>query len=73
MASYVRVTPADLTLFHIAARYLGDATQWVRIAELNGVTSPAITYSQQLEIPAVDTTATGGIAAIAEATDGGSE
>jgi hypothetical protein len=28
------------TLYQVAAQYLGDATQWNRIAVLNGLTDP---------------------------------
>ncbi|AQS87906.1 hypothetical protein [Neoasaia chiangmaiensis] len=36
----VQVTAADVSLFHLAAVYLGDATQWWRIAQLNGLGDP---------------------------------
>lgn len=57
----VMVSPADITLFHVAARQLGDATQWNRIAALNGLTDPSITYTRNLEMPGIDPSAGGGI------------
>ncbi len=49
-------------LFQIAAQQLGDATQWIRIAQLNGLTDPQITGQMTLSIPDVNPNATGGIA-----------
>lgn len=34
------VTAADISLFHVAARELGEAVQWWRIAYINGLTDP---------------------------------
>jgi hypothetical protein len=55
-------------LFHIAARYLGDATQWWRIAALNSfpgeppdfivTTASGAPPPGQLLLPAVNTNAT---------------
>ncbi len=39
MIQNILVQPGT-TLFHIAARYLGDATQWTRIAQINNLTDP---------------------------------
>lgn len=36
----IQVTAADISFFHVAARYLGDATQWWRIIQLNGISDP---------------------------------
>ncbi|HQT62776.1 MAG: hypothetical protein B7Z75_14435 [Acidocella sp. 20-57-95] len=36
------VTVNGGNLFALAARYLGDATQWIRIAQLNGLTDPVL-------------------------------
>lgn len=43
-------------LFQIASQYLGDATQWNRIAELNGLTDPWIAPGVvvTLRLPAKD-------------------
>ena len=49
-------------LFQIAAKYLGDATQWIRIAQQNGLTDfilPAAPMA--LVIPDVNPQATGGV------------
>jgi hypothetical protein len=52
-------------LFALAAKYLGDATQWNRIAALNGLTDPMITSIVTLKIPPVDAKAgNGGILGI---------
>ena len=50
-------------LFRLAAIRLGDATQWIRIAELNGISDPYITGVMSLLIPDIDRGAGGGIAA----------
>ena len=50
-------------LFRIAMIYLGDATQWVRIAQLNGLSDPMLSGTVTLRIPPVDPSAGGGIAA----------
>jgi len=50
-------------LFRIAAEQLGDATQWIRIAQLNDVSDPMLAGVVTLLIPDVDTNAGGGIAA----------
>jgi hypothetical protein len=56
------ITVAGGDLFHIAAVELGDATQWIRIAQLNGLSDPMLTGVTTLRIPAPDATAGGGIA-----------
>jgi len=50
-------------LFRIAMVYLGDATQWIRIAQLNGLSDPMLSGTQTLRIPAVNPSAGGGVAA----------
>jgi nucleoid-associated protein YgaU len=50
------------TLFHLAAAELGDATQWLRIARLNGLSDPMIEGVVRLRLPPVDEQAGGGIA-----------
>lgn len=47
-------------LFIIAAQYLGDATQWNRIAQLNGIYDPMITGIVTLKIPPPDASAGNG-------------
>ena len=49
-------------LFRIALQQLGDATQWNRIAALNGLKDPVLTGLTTLQLPAVDPSAGGGIA-----------
>ena len=48
-------------LFQLAAHYLGDATQWVRIAQLNGIRDPWLQGLTTLTLPDVDPSAGGGI------------
>jgi L-ascorbate metabolism protein UlaG (beta-lactamase superfamily) len=50
-------------LFRIAATYLGDATQWIRIAQLNGISDPWLSGTMTLRIPNPDRRAGGGVAA----------
>jgi nucleoid-associated protein YgaU len=42
-----------MTLFQIAALYLGDATQWSRIALINGIEDPYLSVSTTLILPAL--------------------
>ena len=58
-----QITVAGGNLFQIAAELLGDATQWIRIAQLNGLTDPMLTGVITLSIPDTDPNAGGGIAA----------
>lgn len=57
------ITVAGDNLFRIAATQLGDASQWIRIAELNNLADPMLTGVMILLIPEVDRSAGGGIAA----------
>lgn len=54
---------ASGNLFQIAAQQLNDATQWIRIAQLNNISDPMLTGVTTLSIPAIDINAGGGIAA----------
>jgi nucleoid-associated protein YgaU len=56
------ITVAGGNLFQIAAQYLNDATQWIRIAQANGLSDPVISGLQTLVIPPQDASAGGGIA-----------
>ena len=56
-----KVTVASGTLFHVALTYLNDATQWNRIAALNGVSDPWLSGLTLLQIPDVDASAGGGV------------
>ena len=49
------------SLFQVAAEYLGDATQWIRIAQLNALTDPMLQGLVALRLPETDATAGGGI------------
>ncbi|MBW4024940.1 MAG: hypothetical protein HIU92_17725 [Proteobacteria bacterium] len=62
MMSTSRITVAGGDLFHIAAQQLGDATQWIRIAQLNGLSDPVLTGVTTLQLPALDPAAGGGVA-----------
>ena len=60
-------TPAVVTvvggdLFRLALQHLGDATQWNRIAALNGLNDPVLDGVRTLRLPARDGSAGGGIA-----------
>jgi hypothetical protein len=57
------ITIVGGNLFQIAAAELGDATQWIRIAQLNHVSDPMLTGIVTLIIPDTDAGAGGGIAA----------
>jgi len=50
-------------LFQIAAAELRDATQWIRIAQLNNISDPMLIGVVTLIIPDIDQTAGGGVAA----------
>lgn len=48
------ITVAGGNLFQIASVYLGDATQWNRIATLNGLTDPMLTGVATISLPPFD-------------------
>lgn len=54
------ITVAGGNLFAIAAQELGDATQWNRIARLNGMSDPMIIGIVDLVIPPIDANAGNG-------------
>ena len=56
------LTTTGGNLFQIAAAQLGDATQWIRIAQLNNLSDPMLSGVVTLLIPDVDPNAGGGIA-----------
>ena len=56
------ILQAGGTLFHVAAAELGDATQWLRIARLNGLDDPMLEGVVRLKLPVIDASAGGGIA-----------
>jgi nucleoid-associated protein YgaU len=55
------ITVAGVNLFQLALQELGDATQWNRIAELNGLIDPFLDGIVTLQIPKSDPNAGGGI------------
>lgn len=57
------ITVVGGNLLRVAAAELGDATQWIRIAQANGLSDPMLSGVTVLRIPAVDPQAGGGIAA----------
>jgi nucleoid-associated protein YgaU len=57
------IVVAGGNLFALAAEYLNDATQWIRIAQANQLSDPQLEGVLTLVIPPVDTTAGGGVAA----------
>ena len=56
------ITVAGGNLFQIAAAQLADATQWIRIAQLNGIVDPMLSGLVTLKIPDPNPAAGGGIA-----------
>jgi nucleoid-associated protein YgaU len=55
------ITVAGGNLFQIAAAQLGDATQWIRIARLNGLSDPVLVGVVTLRLPDQDPSAGGGV------------
>lgn len=55
------ITTTGGNLFALAAQYLGDATQWIRIAQLNRLKDPMLTGVVTLQLPQADANAGGGI------------
>ena len=58
-------TGADISMFHIALKQMGDPLQWYRIAAanagVNGIPDPVITGTVNWVIPQPDPTNDGGI------------
>lgn len=57
------ITVTGGNLFRIASDQLGDATQWIRIAQLNGLSDPMLEGIVTLRIPSRNPDAGGGVAA----------
>lgn len=55
------VTVVGGNLFAVAATYLGDATQWIRIAQANDLSDPVLSGVVTLVLPPVDQSAGGGV------------
>jgi len=60
MSGSTTITVVGGNLFRIAAEQLGDATQWNRIASLNGLYDPFLQGITTLIIPRVDKNAGNG-------------
>jgi hypothetical protein len=45
------LTTAGGDLFRLAAEQLGDALQWIRIAQLNHISDPMLSGLQTLRLP----------------------
>jgi hypothetical protein len=56
------ITVAGGNLFALAAKYLNDATQWIRIAQVNNLSDPVLLGINTLVIPPVDASLGGGVA-----------
>jgi len=64
MADSVTISATDVSLYHVAAVRLGDASQWWRIAQLNGMGDPDLAWLTgpvRIELPDVDATQTSGV------------
>nr|WP_173578678.1 LysM peptidoglycan-binding domain-containing protein [Acetobacter fallax] len=61
MSKSIQVSPSDISLWHIAARFLGDATQANRIMILNNLSDTWISSLNTIILPPVDNSQTGGI------------
>lgn len=59
--SETKITVAGGNLYALAAVHLGDATQWIRIAQLNRLSDPVVTGVVTLALPPVDRSAGGGV------------
>ena len=55
------LTIAGGNLFRIAAEQLGDATQWIRVAQLNGLRDFLVPGVVTLQLPEINANAGGGI------------
>ncbi|HZT82086.1 MAG TPA: hypothetical protein VFA26_17800 [Gemmataceae bacterium] len=55
------ITVAGGNLYALALQYLGDATQWNRIAQANGLIDPVLTGIVTLRVPSLDANAGGGV------------
>lgn len=62
--SETTITAVGGNLFALAASCLGDATQWIRIAQANGLSDPVLEGVTMLVLPPVDPSATGGVSGV---------
>jgi hypothetical protein len=56
------IVVAGGNLYALAATYLNDATQWIRISQVNNISDPVLTGINTLIIPPVNASAGGGVA-----------
>lgn len=61
MSRTITATGADFTLFHVAARELGDALQAAAVAYSSGITDPWLTGLAMVTIPDAPAPDTGGL------------
>ena len=47
----VQLAQPGTTLFHLAAKCFGDATQWSRLAQVNNIQDPFLSEAVVLVIP----------------------
>lgn len=47
----VTVSGAERSLYHLAAKQLGDPLQWYRIAQANGLSDPMLSGVVTLTVP----------------------
>jgi hypothetical protein len=57
------ISVAGENLFALGAKYLNDATQWIRIAQANNLSDPVLQGVNTVVIPPVNASAGGGVAA----------
>ena len=57
------IVVAGGNLFTLAAQYLQDATQWIRIAQANNLSDPVLQGVNTLVLPEINPAVVGGIAA----------
>ena len=61
MARTILASGADISLFHVAARELGNPMQAWQIASLSGLTDPMLSGVVTLTLPAPDASQTTGL------------
>jgi hypothetical protein len=57
-----KITISGGNLYSLAAKYLNDATQWIRIAQANGLTDPVLSGVTVIVIPPINKSTGGGVA-----------
>lgn len=51
MLRTITVSAADISLFHVAAREMGDARHWWLLAELNDLDDPTLDGLRTIAVP----------------------